>query len=218
MSFKGDKDIIIGKVEIMDSKHVYDFILKVQSIAKIGLIFSKDPYAITNYQEINDLTVKFLEDFMEVELDRPNYFQRDVYPTPNISVRTVILNEDKTKVLLVREVKTQNYSLPGGWCDLYDAPSQAAKNECEQEAGAEVEIVRLVGIANRTPFKDPTHVPEYVVVFEGKLKGKLHEHEYETDDVNFFDVNNLPEISPKVTVGEYNRFIQATIKGETFFD
>ena len=218
MSFKGDKDIIIGKVEIMDSKQIYDFIIKVQSIAKIGLIFSKDPYAITNYKEINDLTVKFLEDFMEVKFDRPNYFQRDVYPTPNISVRTVILNEDKSKVLLVREVQTQNYSLPGGWCDLYDAPSQAAKNECEQEAGAEVKIVRLVGIANRTPFKNPTSVPEYVVVFEGKLKGQLHEHEYETDDVNFFDVNNLPEISPKVTIGEYRRFIDSTIKGETFFD
>ena len=154
----------------MDSKHFYDFLLKVQSIAKIGLVYSKDPYAITNYQEINDLTTKYLEDFMNVKFDRPNYFERDIYPTPNVSVRTLIFNEDRTKILLVREASLHAYSLPGGWADLYDSPSRTAKNECLQEAGAEIEIVRLVGITDRTPFKQKTSIPEYVVIFEGKIK------------------------------------------------
>ena len=202
----------------MDSKYIYDFILKIQSIAKIGLIYSKDPYAITNYKEINDLTIKFLEDFMEVKFDRPNYFKRDIYPTPNVSVRTVILNKERNKVIMVREAKTHNYSLPGGWADLYDSPSKTAVNECEQEAGAEIEIVRLVGITNRTPFKSPTSVPEYVVIFEAKLKGELHEHEYETDDVGWFDIDNLPLISRKTSEQELLRFIKAAVIGETIFD
>ena len=202
----------------MDSKYIYDFVLKVQSIAKIGLIYSTDPYAITNYREINDLTVKFLEDFMEVKFDRPNYFKRDIYPTPNVSVRTVILNEQRNKVIMVREAKTHNYSLPGGWADLYDSPSKTAINESIQEAGADIEIIRLVGITNRTPFKNPTSVPEYVVIFEAKLKGELHEHEYETDDVGWFDVNNLPELSPKVTREEVQRMVDAAVNKETIFD
>ena len=202
----------------MDSKYIYDFVLKIQSIAKIGLIYSKDPYAITNYQEINDLSLKFLEEFMEVNFDRPNYFQRDIYPTPNVSVRTVILNQDRTKVLMVREVASHTYSLPGGWADLYDSPSQTAKNECSQEAGADIEIVRLVGIANRTPFKNPTSIPEYVVIFEAKLVGSLHEHEYETDDVGWFPIYDLPELSRKVTREEIQRIIDATVSGETMFD
>ena len=122
----------------MDSKYIYDFVLKVQSIAKIGLIYSTDPYAISNYKEINELTVKFLEDFMEVKFDRPNFFKRDIYPTPNVSVRTVILNSDRSKVIMVREAKTHNYSLPGGWADLYDSPCKTAVNECQQEAGADI--------------------------------------------------------------------------------
>ena len=69
----------------MDSKQIYDFVLKVQSIAKIGLKYSKDPYAISNYTELNELSIKFLEEFMEVKFDRPNYFERDIYPTPNVS-------------------------------------------------------------------------------------------------------------------------------------
>ena len=91
----------------MDYQEIYDYIVKIQSIAKIGLVFSKDPYALTNYQQINDISLQMLEKFMEVKLDRPNYFQRDIYPTPSISVRTIIFNEDKTKVLMVREKELQ---------------------------------------------------------------------------------------------------------------
>ena len=202
----------------MDSKNIYDYILKIQSIAKIGLVYSKDPYALTNYKEINELSARFLEEFMEINLDRPNYFSRDIYPTPNVSVRTVIFNSDKTKVLMVREAALHTYSLPGGWADLYDSPSKTAKNECLQEAGAEIEVVRLIGITERTPFKSNTSVPEYVIIFEGKIKELHKEHEYETDDVQFFDINNLPEVSRKTTKEEIMRFINAGLDGSTIFD
>ena len=202
----------------MDSKYFYDFLIKVQSIAKIGLIYSKDPYALTNYQEINDLSTKMLEDFENVKFDRPNYFERDVYPTPNVSVRTIIFNDDRTEILMVREAVSHEYSLPGGWADLYDSPSTAAKNECLQEAGAEVEMVRLVGITDRTPFKRNAPVPEYVIIFEGKIT-KMHEdHEYETDDVQFFRIDNLPTISRKTSKEELMRFIDAARSGKTIFD
>ncbi len=202
----------------MDSKYIYDFIIKIQAIAKIGLTYSKDPYAITNYNEINDLSKKFLEDFTNVKLDRPNYFTKDIYPTPNISVRTVILNKDKTKVMMVREASLGTYSLPGGWADLYDSPSKVAKNECSQEAGADIEIVRLVGITDRTPFKSSASIPEYVVIFEGRIVGNLREHEYETDDVGWFDINNLPPISRKTSHEELMRFILAAKNGEVIYD
>ena len=202
----------------MDSKYFYDFLIKVQAISKIGLTYSKDPYAITNYQELNDLSKKYLEDFTNVKFDRPNYFSKDIYPTPNISVRTVILNSDKTKVMMVREVNLGTYSLPGGWADLYDSPSKVAKNECSQEAGADIEVVRLVGILDRTPFKSSASIPEYVIVFEGKVVGKLHEHEYETDDVGWFDIDNLPPISRKTSAEELLRMINAARNGDTIFD
>lgn len=202
----------------MDSKFIYDFLIKIQSIAKIGLTYSKDPYAITNYNEINNLSKAFLEDFENVKLDRPNYFEKDIYPTPNVSVRTVILNNERTKVLMVREANLGTYSLPGGWADLYDSPSQTAKNECSQEAGADIEVVRLVGILNRTPFKTSASIPEFVIVFEGKLIGKLHEHEYETDDVGWFDIDKLPPISRKTSQEELLRMIIAAKDKQTIFD
>ena len=202
----------------MDTKELYDYILKIQSIAKIGLVFSKDPYAITNYQQINDLTIEMLEKLMEIQFNRPNYFSRDIYPTPSVSVRAVILNEKRDKVLMVRESNSGTYSFPGGWADLYDSPGQTAINESSQEAGADIELVRLVGVLNRTPFKTGVHVPEYLVVFEAKLKGQLHEHEYETDDVNWFSLNELPPMSRKVAKQEIDRIIDAVIEQKTIFD
>ena len=202
----------------MDSKELYDYILKIQSIAKIGLVFSKDPYALTNYQQINDLTMEMLEKLMEIEFHRPNYFSRDIYPTPSVSVRAVIVNEDKSKILFVREANSGTYSFPGGWADLYDSPGQTAINESSQEAGADIELVRLVGVLNRTPFKTNVNSPEYLVVFEAKLKGQLHEHEYETDDVAWFPTDQIPPLSRKVMKEEIDRIIDAIKTGKTIFD
>jgi len=202
----------------MNSKEIYDYIIKIQAIAKTGLVYSKDPYAISNYQEINEMSRELLEHFCEVKLDRNNYFEKEVYPTPNISVRTVIFNVDRSKVLMVREVATQTYSLPGGWCDLYESASETAKKECLQEAGAEVKIVRLVGLTNRTPFKNSTSVPDYVAIFEGELLKLNPDHEYETDDVNWFDINNLPELSRKTSKAEIERMINAALNKQVIYD
>jgi 8-oxo-dGTP diphosphatase len=202
----------------MDTKELYDYILKIQSIAKIGLVFSKDPYAITNYQQINDLTLEMMEKLMEIEFHRPNYFSRDIYPTPSVSVRAIILNENRDKLLMVREANSGTYSFPGGWADLYDSPAQTAINESTQEAGADIEVTRLVGVLNRTPFKTGVYVPEYLIVFEAKLKGKLHAHEYETDDVRWFSLDELPTMSRKVGKEEIDRIIKAVKNNETIFD
>lgn len=202
----------------MDKKRMIDYIIKIQAIAKTGLVYTKDPYARTNYQEINDLSKEFLEEFTEVDINRPNYFQKDIYPTPNISARVVIFNEDKTKVLMVREVASQTYSIPGGWCDLYDSPSDTARNECLQEAGAVIKNLQLVGITDRTGYRNDVVIPNYVIIFKAELEKLNKEHEYETDNVDFFDINNLPPVSRKSTKEELLRFILAAKNGEIIFD
>jgi len=208
------------KEELKEEKfdQYYDFIIKVLSIAKIGKVFSKDPYALDNYNELEKLSMKELENFEHIKFDRPDLFTREIYPTPSISVRTCVFNEEN-KVLMVREFPEERYSLPGGWCDLYDAPSEAAKAECEQEAGAKIKNLKLIGILNRTPFKifpagTPLHksVPEYVIIFKAELDGKLKEHLFETDAVGFFDVENLPPLSYKVSEGEVKKMILAAKK------
>lgn len=201
----------------METKEFYDFIVKVQAISKIGLTYSKDPYAIDNYKELSELSNKILENFMEVKFDKPSMFTKEVYPTPNISCRTLIIKDHQ--ILLVREANTNLWSIPGGWCDLYDSPSKAAFNEVSQEAGIEPKITRLIGVLDRTPHKSNQNVPEYVVVFEGNIDGQnFHEHCHETNDVKFFDIDALPEMSKKLSPEEIERVIKAQQNHETIFD
>ena len=198
-------------------QNFYDYLIKMLSIAKIGLTYSTDPYALDNYKEVNDATMKMLEDFMNVKFDRPSYFERNVYPTPNISVRTIIKN-DKGEILFVREAKDNCYSLPGGWCDLYDTPSEAARKEVSQEAGLEVKITRLVGVLNKMSVDQVKSTPEYVLVFEGEALGDFHEHCYETNDVRFFKEDELPPLSKKVAKEYILRMLEASKNKTTIFD
>ena len=194
----------------------YNYIIKMLSIAKIGKVFSTDPYALDNYNQIEKISMKMLEDFEHLKFDRKNYFQRNIYPTPNISVRIAIFNKNK-EILMVREVLDHGYSLPGGWCDLYDSPMEAIQNECMQEAGVKVKNVKFIGLFNRTPLKQVINeierktVPEYLLLVKAEIDGKFNEHQFETDDVRFFDTNNLPNFSNKISVDEWKKIINCAI-------
>ena len=189
----------------MEFQEFYDFVVKVHSIAKIGLTYSTDPYAIDNYKELNELSKQMLENFMNVKFDKPSMFTKEVYPTPNISVRTVIAKDNK--ILLVREANSGLWSLPGAF------------NEVSQEAGVEPKIVRLIGALERTPHKSNQNVPEYLLVFEGDIDHKaFHEHCHETLDVKFFDMDNLPDMSKKLSMEEIQRIFEAYRKGTVIFD
>jgi len=201
----------------MKYEEFYDFVVKVHSIAKIGLTYSKDPYAIDNYTELNNISKEMLEKFMDVKFDKPSMFTKEVYPTPNISVRTLIGSDNK--VLLVREANTGLWSFPGGWAELYDSPKTAAFNEVKQETGVEPEIVRLIGVIDRTPHKSGHSVPEYVILFEGIIKDNdFSKHCHETTEVKFFDIDHLPEMSKKLSKEELDIIFDAYKNKKVIFD
>ena len=57
-----------------------------------------------------------------------------------------------------------------------------------------------------------------MISFSAKIDKLLPEHEYETDDVNWFDIDNLPPLSRKSEKQEILRFIKAIKEGKTIFD
>ncbi|MGI6734635.1 MAG: NUDIX domain protein [Tenericutes bacterium ADurb.Bin239] len=201
----------------MESKNLYDFLIKVQSIAKIGLKYTIDPYAKKNYEEIQSMTLSLLEELQSVNLERNNYFKRDIYPTPNISVRAVIFN-DNGQILMVQEKKDGGFSLPGGWADLYDSPTEATIREAEEEAGAKIKITGIVALLHRTPYKTPLSVPEYALVFKADFLGFVKAHDHEIIQVRWVDPLRLPKLSDKVTKVEMDRIIDAVLNNRTIFD
>ncbi len=206
-----------GGKNMIDNREFYNYVLRMIAIAKIGLKYSKDPYAIENYQEVQERSMDVLEHFVDEKFDRPNYFIKDLYPTPNISVRTLVFN-DKNELLLVRESKDNAYSLPGGWCDLGDSPSEAAINEVKQEAGIDIEIKRLLGVLDVSKDQNGLLEAQYVVCFVAEQTSEFKEHSYETNDVKYFPVNNLPNLSFKNTKKDILRLIDAALNDKTIYD
>ncbi|MDR3214872.1 MAG: NUDIX hydrolase N-terminal domain-containing protein [Bacilli bacterium] len=195
-----------------------EYLIKMQGIAKIGLTFSTDPYALDNYLEIQYLTKKMLEQYTNTALENDNYFIKDIYPTPSVSARVMII--ENNKILLVREVVDHKYALPGGWCDLYDSPQETAIKEVLQESGYDVRIKRVLGIFDHNKHQDKaTSICEYSIIFEGEIIGGKPETAYETDEVNFYDLNELPPFSWKISQEEYQIALDVLLNNkDTYFE
>jgi len=194
----------------------YQFILKVQAISKIGMQYSKDPYALDNYHELNTLSAAMLKQFTKVDFSQPNYFTKDIYPTPNIAVRIVIFNQ-QGEVLMVQEKVDQGFTIPGGWADIDESPVEAATKECLQEAGAVVRITGLTGVY----FFPSTQssMSQYTLVFKAELNAPLQPFDHEIIAVQFFKPQALPKnISKKIAKGDLLRMITDARKETAHFE
>ncbi len=198
--------------------NILEFIQRVQAISKVGLLFSKDPYAIENYQELQRLSTDFLN--REFDLDVvDNIFTRDIYPTVNVSCRTVVFN-DKQQVLMVKEMDEQLYSFPGGWCDIGVSPQENAKREVFEESGIVCEIESLVAVFFRDLYKksNPNLISEYVIYFKAKAIGGSLNPNHEIEEAGFYDLNQLPPLSFKNSPEEVTRVLAAIKNNSNDYD
>jgi 8-oxo-dGTP diphosphatase len=202
----------------MTAKDITDYLLKAEEISKVGLMYSKDPYAIDNYKELQALTKEFLQSEGVATLEGDNFFRRPIYPTPNVSVRSIIFDEARKKVLLVQERLDGGYSLPGGWSELTLSPAQSALKEIREEAGSEAEIVRLVGVFDRYHECRTVGIPEYMIVFEAKITQELSAPCQEILSKGYFPVTELPKWSRKNNPAQMREILALALKKKTGFD
>ena len=183
------------------------FASKVLSISRIGIKYSKDPYALENYEDLEKLTVEMLNSTENSDYDG-NIYERDIYPTPSTSVRILVFN-DKNELLMVQERDSGNWSVPGGWCDVFESSSENAQKEVRQETGLHVKIDRLLAVLQREKYKDyKTLVSEYVHYYSGiVISGELATN-HETTDVGFFPLDALPPLSRKSTFSEIMKAVK----------
>lgn len=188
-----------------------EFASKVMSVARIGQKYSKDPYALDNYQQLEELSIKMLDE-VSVEPISKNIYERNIYPTPNVSVRILVGNE-KNDLLMVKEKDDGGWAVPGGWCDVFYSPHENAVKEVKEETGLDIEIDNLLGVFQREKYKDyPAIVSEYVLYFSGHIISGELENNFEVSNVAFFDVNKLPELSKKTTIEELRRAYKVYLK------
>ncbi len=169
---------------------------QIQSIAQAGLTFCENKYDIDRYHQLRQLAAKIMADFTDTDMEKvQQLFQSEIgYQTPKVDVRGVVFRDNK--ILLVRETIDNCWSLPGGWADVGLTPREVVEKEVWEEAGLEVKAERIVAVLDK---KAHPHPPSPYYVYKifffcketgGKLGGGL-----ETSEVEFFSLNELPELS-----------------------
>jgi len=180
----------------MDSKWV-EWTKKLQAIAQNGLTFAQDKYDLERYRQLREITAEIIASYSDHNFPEVmNYLSKETgYMTPKVDVRGVVFSEDK--LLFVKEILDSRWTLPGGWADVCASPKENVEREVFEESGFEVQATRLLAVYDRSRHG---HVPEfphhvYKMFFLCEVTGGSPQLSMETNGVEFFGLDGLPELS-----------------------
>src|SRR5690606_16401013 len=111
-------------------------------------------------------------------------------------------------ILLVRERSDGRWTLPGGWADPGESPSECVVREIREESGFETRAVKLLAVFDRSrhSHESPMLFSVYKMFFRCEVIGGAACAGAETTEVRFFDEHELPELSSaRVTSGQIER-------------
>jgi len=172
-----------------------NWVRRLQSIAQNGRNYSKNEFDLQRYQQVEDVAAEIAAKYTDSELlTIKGMFTRETGPaTPKIDVRAAVISENK--ILLVKE-RGDDWTLPGGWVDPGESPSEAAVRETKEESGYDVSVFKLMAIYDRDRQGHPPcpfHV--YKLIFLCNLVGGAATTSLETEAVSFFPEDELPALS-----------------------
>jgi ADP-ribose pyrophosphatase YjhB (NUDIX family) len=173
------------------------------ALSQTGLFFAKDPFERERYARVRELVETLLRSPGDLSFDPAVALGQDKgYITPKVDVRGAAFLDGR--VLMVRERSDGLWTLPGGWCDVNDSPSESVVKEIQQESGFEARVVKLAALLDRRKHPHPTqfhHV--YKLYFLCELTGGEAQSSIETDGVGFFAEGELPPLSVnRITQGQ----------------
>jgi len=173
-----------------------DLARRLLALGQTGLHFTPQEYDRERYQEVVDIATRLLEaeSGMAAQQLRETWFVEDGYATPKMDVRGAIFRDER--VLLVRETTDGKWTLPGGWADVNDSPSYAVEKEIEQESGFRARAVKLAALYDRNKHEHPPYLfHAWKAFFICEITSGAPRLSHETDGVDFFTLDALPELS-----------------------
>ncbi len=170
---------------------------RLRAIAAAGRTYSRDPYDRERFDQVAALAAEILARYTDADFETlAELIDGDFgYPTPKVDVRGAIFRDGQ--ILLVRETADGGrWTLPGGWADIYDSPSEAVEREIREESGYEARAVRLLAVYDRQKWPHPPH-PNYTykLFFLCEITGGAPATSLETGGVGWFGPDALPELS-----------------------
>ena len=173
-----------------------DLARRLHALARTGMHFCASEYDRERYAEIERIAAELLAgpEPADREALLALWASERGYVTPKVEVRGAVFREGR--VLLVREAADGRWTLPGGWADVNESPSQAVEKEIEQESGFRARAVKLAALYDRSRHgHGPSLHHGWKAFFLCEVTGGAARGSYETDAVGFFDPAELPAMS-----------------------
>jgi len=115
-----------------------------------------------------------------------------IYKIPKITVDGIIKKGKEILLIRRRNIPFKNsWALPGGYLEYNEKTEDAVIREIFEETGLFTEIINLIGVYS-DPKRDPRGHTVSIIYELRIIKGKLESGDDATD-VNFFNLNNLPD-------------------------
>jgi ADP-ribose pyrophosphatase YjhB (NUDIX family) len=176
----------------------------IQATAQTGLHFSESDYDRDRYEKLLNLAAEM---FAEQSAAKPAqilelFSMQSGYATPKVDVRGAVFQAEK--VLLVRERSDGLWTLPGGWADVNNTPSEAIEREILEESGFVSKAERLLAVFDRSRHAHQPQFPFHVYKFYflcRLISGEPTANQ-EISEIDFFAENNLPPLSTGRTTQE----------------
>lgn len=165
---------------------------EIQAIAQTGFHFSQNEFERERYQRLTEISAEIIAEHSGHDYSvLVDVFNNQIgYATPRVDVRGAVFRDGE--LLLVKEIMDGGWTMPGGWADVGDIPSEAVEREVWEEAGLRVKAHRVIGIydANRTGPLEVFHA--FKVIFlcdfiEGEPTPSM-----ETSEVAYFSREAIP--------------------------
>lgn len=172
-------------------------IKRLKSLADTGLLYSKNEYDKERYKELQDISFNLLHKFSGLNIQDLKFMLAPAkdYPTAKVDIRGIAFSDDN-KILLVQESIDGKWSLPGGWGDIGYSPKETIIKEFKEETGLDVIAERLLAVFDKKMHPHPPQ-PFYVykMVFYCKTISAEITKGFDVLDVQYFDIEDLPELS-----------------------
>jgi ADP-ribose pyrophosphatase YjhB (NUDIX family) len=200
-----------------------DEIKRLKAVADIGLLYTNNEYDRERYLELKEISFKLLSAISGHTFDtlKVSFPLTIDYPTAKVDIRGLVLSPDK-KVLLVKEIRDNKWSLPGGWADVGNSPKEVITKEFKEETGLDIIVQKLLAVFDKRKHLHPPQ-PFYVykMVFYCEAITSQINKGFDVLDVQYFDIDNLPELSEDRILKSQIELLYSKISAldfKTYFD
>jgi len=130
---------------------------RLNAIAQNGLAFTRDAFDRERYMSIRNISTEIISSYTDIDTAtvRDFFAREEGYATPKVDVRGVVFREGT--LLFVKEPDEGRWSLPGGWADVGESPSEAVVREVLEEAGYTTRAVKLLALYDRNKHPHPPY-------------------------------------------------------------